>query len=208
MNNILITIFCVCFISCALYLKPTKTDNNTITNIGKKELWLIDNGVHVMTGILIQTDRLYFKPIKKKKLICNQYDMYFYEFRMQESTDNYKCVNPLGYMGAYGFGHEALSDIGLKVPKELFLSNNEIQDWAFEHYLLLNKKRLRKELPKYNHKVVHGVYMTESGMLGAAHLGGAEGVKEFIYKGVNRQDINGTSISDYLKKFAGYKLNI
>ena len=71
-----------------------------------------------------------------------------------------------------------------------------------------NKRSLRKYIEKYDGKVVHGVLVTESGLLAAAHLGGAGSVKKWFRSGKVMQDGNGVKITSYLKKFGGYNLNI
>ena len=48
----------------------------------------------------------------------------------------------------------------------------------------------------------------ESGILAAAHLGGAGNVKKFFRNGKNFADGNGTKMTSYMKRFANYQLNI
>ena len=40
--------------------------------------------------------------------------------------------------------------------------------------------------------------MTRTGILKAAHLGGAGGVNKFLNSNVNATDVHGTSIADYM----------
>ena len=69
-----------------------------------------------------------------------------------------------------------------------------------------NKRSLRKYIEKYDGKVVHGVLVTESGLLAAAHLGGAGSVKKWFRTGKVRRDGNGVKITSYMTKFSGYQL--
>ena len=71
-----------------------------------------------------------------------------------------------------------------------------------------NKHTLRKEIAKYSGKVINGIYITESGILAAAHLAGAGNVKKFFRKGYEFRDGNGTKMTSYMKRFANYQLNI
>ena len=48
--------------------------------------------------------------------------------------------------------------------------------------------------------------VTESGLLAAAHLGGAGSVKKWFRTGKVRKDGNGVKITTYMTKFSGYKL--
>jgi outer membrane receptor for Fe3+-dicitrate len=71
-----------------------------------------------------------------------------------------------------------------------------------------NKKTLRRYIRKYDGKMVHGVYVTESGILAAAHLGGAGNVINWFRNGEDFKDANGTPITKYIKDFSGYELNL
>ena len=71
-----------------------------------------------------------------------------------------------------------------------------------------NKKRLQKLINKFDGKVVHGVLVTESGLLAAAHLGGQGSVKKWFRSGRVRRDGNGVKITTYMKKFGGYTLSL
>ena len=124
---------------------------------------------------------------------------------VRESLGLYSIVNPYGYMGKYQFGKSALRSVGI-VDTSDFLKNPVKQEKAFNALLAKNKWELRKEIKQYVGKRIAGVQVTESGILAAAHLGGAYSVKKFlISNGSNGfRDGFGTSIHTYLKKFAGY----
>ena len=71
-----------------------------------------------------------------------------------------------------------------------------------------NKKSLRKFIKLYDRKYVGGVYVTESGILAAAHLGGAGNVKKWFRTREDFKDGLGTSITSYMEIFSGYKLDV
>mgnify|MGYP006341999673 FL=1 len=123
----------------------------------------------------------------------------------RESQSKYKKINSLGYMGKYQFGIETLKSVGIH-DKDVFLNSPELQEKAFLALLAKNKWELRKEIEKYDGKVINGLHVTESGILAAAHLGGAGSVKKFFrYKGKrNFKDAYGSSIRSYMKMFGGY----
>lgn len=123
----------------------------------------------------------------------------------KESQGRYTLINSLGYMGKYQFGRAALRAIGIHDSSE-FLRNPRLQEKAFKALLAKNKWELRKEIEKYDGKVVNGVAVTESGILAAAHLGGAGSVKKFFRSNGKRaiKDNYGTSLQSYMKKFGGY----
>jgi len=56
---------------------------------------------------------------------------------------------------------------------------------------------------------INGVVITKSGMIAASHLGGAGSLQKFLESDgrINRKDVLGTSILDYLKKFRNYDLD-
>ncbi|HEX8270738.1 MAG TPA: peptidoglycan-binding protein LysM [Flavobacterium sp.] len=124
----------------------------------------------------------------------------------KESQGRYRLVNTFGYMGKYQFGKSALRAIGIK-DLNGFLNNPRLQEKAFIALLSKNKWELRHEIKKYEGKVIAGVKVTESGILAAAHLGGAGSVKKFFKSAGKRymRDGYGTSLRSYMKKFGGYE---
>ena len=131
------------------------------------------------------------------------------EVGFRESSNNYKAVNQFGYLGKYQFGRKTLNAIGFKdISNYEFLSNPEIQEEAMLVLLQKNKHTLRREIKKYVGETVNGIYITESGILAAAHLGGAGNVRKFFRKGHEFEDGNGTKMTSYMIRFAGYNLNL
>jgi len=126
----------------------------------------------------------------------------------QESGNRYHIVNRYGYMGKYQFGKATLKTLRIKVSKQEFLKDSLLQEEAMSKLLLHNKKRLQKLIDKYEGKVVHGIFVTESGLLAAAHLGGQGSVKKWFRSGKIRKDGNGMKITSYMQMFEGYQLNI
>jgi len=124
---------------------------------------------------------------------------------IKESQGHYKLVNPFGYMGKYQFGRSTLRALGIKNTKN-FLNNPTLQERAFKALLSKNKWELRKEIARYEGKVIKGVKITESGLLAAAHLAGANSVKNFLRSNGRRgfRDGFGTSLKSYIRKFGGY----
>jgi len=127
---------------------------------------------------------------------------------MSESDGNYQSVNSYGYLGKYQFGKGTLKFIGIKKSDD-FLNNPALQEKAFVAYLKKNKWILRRELKKYVGKTINGIQITESGILAAAHLGGAGAVQDFLRSNgeISFVDGYGTNIKVYLNKFANYDLS-
>ncbi len=124
----------------------------------------------------------------------------------KESQGKYKKINTLGYMGKYQFGIETLKTIGIK-DSLAFLNSPRLQEKAFVALLSKNKSLLKEEIEYYSGKIISGVKVTESGILAAAHLGGAGSVKRFLKTNGARKcrDQYGTSVKTYMKDFGGYE---
>jgi len=125
-----------------------------------------------------------------------------------ESGNNYSIVNKWGYMGRYQFHISTVKGVGIKATKKQFLNSPSLQEEAMDRLLTHNYKTLRRYIRKYDGKVLHGVLVTKSGVLAAAHLGGAGNVRRWFRNGKNFADANGTQITKYMKIFKGYQLDI
>jgi hypothetical protein len=123
----------------------------------------------------------------------------------RESQGQYRKINSLGYLGKYQFGTETLKTVGI-YNSEAFLNNPKLQEKAFVALLSKNKWLLQNEIAKYEGSIVNGVLITESGILAAAHLGGAGSVKKYFRSKGKRflKDAYGTSVRTYLEEFSGY----
>ena len=155
----------------------------------------------VLPEIKVEAPKLEIKIRDHKKFLE--------DIGFRESSGNYKAVNQFGYLGKYQFGRKTLNAIGFEdVSNYEFLSNPEIQEEAMLVLLQKNKHTLRREIKKYVGETVNGIYITESGILAAAHLGGAGNVRKFFRKGYEFEDGNGTKMTSYMIRFADYNLDI
>jgi len=147
--------------------------------------------------------------VKIKIPAIRNHNKFLDEVGFRESSNNYKAVNQFGYLGKYQFGRKTLNAIGFKdISNYEFLSNPEIQEEAMLVLLQKNKHTLRREIKKYVGETVNGIYITESGILAAAHLGGAGNVRKFFKKGHEFEDGNGTKMTSYMIRFADYNLSL
>ena len=150
-------------------------------------------------------------PVKieapRVELIIKDHSRFLEDLGMRESSGNYKAVNQFGYLGKYQFGRKTLNALGYEdVSNREFLANGSIQEEAMYALLNHNRKVLRRQLNKYVGTTVAGVYITESGLLAAAHLAGPGNVRKFLRKGYEFKDGNGTKMTSYMVKFSNYKL--
>lgn len=146
---------------------------------------------------------LYQSPILQKDYLGFRTALGF-----KESQGKYHRVNSFGYLGKYQFGKSTLSLIGI-YDVENFMSSPQLQEEALYAYLARNKWVLRKEIERYEGQIIDGVEVTESGILAAAHLAGPNGVKRFFRSGGTSDsgDAFGTTIKQYLRRFAHYDLS-
>ncbi|WP_438966379.1 peptidoglycan-binding protein LysM [Flavobacterium sp.] len=126
----------------------------------------------------------------------------------KESRGITTLVNPYGYMGKYQFGKSTLRAVGIFDYQE-FINNPKLQDKAFKALIAKNKWELRKEIEQYSGRVINGVEITESGLLAAAHLGGAGSVKKYLRSNGKRgfKDGFGTSLRSYISNYASYDIS-
>jgi len=122
-----------------------------------------------------------------------------------DSVPNYKVYNKLGYIGAWQIHWSYLESMGIYgVTFENFIEDPdgvfpfEVQLYAIQFMIHKNIEYLGWYYEYYPGRRVRGVNITEEGMVFAAHLGGAWGLKKFLKNGNNPHDINGTTIKDYL----------
>lgn len=140
------------------------------------------------------------------ELKTNSHEAFLKAIGFKESGNRYDIVNRFGYMGRYQFGKRTLRGLGFKISREEFLNSPEIQEEAMYKLLQTNKKYLQKYINEYEGQIVHGILVTESGLLAAAHLGGAGSVKKWFRTGRVRKDGNGVKITTYMERFSGYDL--
>ena len=192
MKNITKIVICVVALICFTAFKSYRAKMEPIIFLEPKPIMLIPVNIAIISpSINLSSQQQFLNAIGHR-----------------ESTNRYDVVNAYGYMGKYQFGKETLKGLGIKVTQEEFINNPALQEKAMQLLLKHNKKKLKRYIKKYEGKVVHGVYITESGILAAAHLGGQGNVRRFFRSGYEFKDGFGTKMTSYMKLFGGYNLNI
>ncbi|PVW16514.1 hypothetical protein [Marixanthomonas spongiae] len=125
-----------------------------------------------------------------------------------ESSGNYKAVNRLGYLGKYQFGWTTLNWVGI-YNKRKFLNSPLLQEKAFEALISKNKWVLKDHINEYKGQIIDGIKVTESGLIAAAHLGGAGNVMKFLDTDGEEvfKDANNVPITKYMQTFAAYDVS-
>lgn len=144
--------------------------------------------------------------------------------RRRESSNNYACVNSLGYVGAYQFGLARLCDLGLterikpgyantsfrwKEPmtRTSFLASKNVQDACFDLHVQKLKEQIREHnmpLPFSCSCGLKPFSLDLSGAIGVCHLLGFGGLYSLVKRGRDEMDGYGTRASSYGKLFSGY----
>ena len=126
-----------------------------------------------------------------------------------ESGSDYSKINRFGYVGKYQFGKGTLKIYGVTNLVN-YKNNPELQEKIFLMNVMRNKWILRREISWYSNRYLGGEYISESGIIAAAHLSGPGNVKKYLRShcdsNLNKKDANGTSISDYMKIFKDYDI--
>ena len=145
-------------------------------------------------------------PFTKKDFIGFKEFLGFFE-----SGSDYKKINRLGYLGKYQFGKSTLKVLKIDYLKNDFINKPALQERAFLMNVMRNKWILRREISRFNGLVISDMFITESGIIAAAHLSGPGNVKKFLRSycdsELDLKDANGTKISDYLKTFKNYNIS-
>jgi hypothetical protein len=131
----------------------------------------------------------------------------------RESGNNWLSVNLIGCFGEWQFDESTLNYLGYRT---ITLKKFQVDPEIFPRELQLKalKSLIRVNLlllSDYEHYIgdsINGVVITKSGMIAASHLGGAGSLQKFLDSEgrINKSDVLGTSILDYLKRFRHYDL--
>ena len=150
-----------------------------------------------------EAEELRIKQYHKDELL-----RFLNDIGQRESGNRYDITNTWGYMGRYQFGKSTLKGLGFDVTREEFLNNPQLQEEAMLALLNHNKKKLQPYIDIYDGKTINGMYVSESGILAAAHLGGQGSVKRYFKNGKIFKDAYGTKITSYMKQFSGYDIKL
>lgn len=177
-----------------------------------KKVVFVDNSTHTV----VYTDTV------------NTFHNYCWQLQKIESNFNYKARreyiildhNSKGcdtikiysqYCGAYQLGKNERYMFGFRNDDD-YLNSIEQQERSIILWLKFLKKNLQPYINKYDGKWVGRYYITESGILGMAHLCGIEATKKFLdSKGEEKNipiDGNGVRATDYLLLLDRYNLDL
>jgi hypothetical protein len=152
--------------------------------------------------------------IFREKYHESEFSRFVNDLGSRESGNNWLSINRIGCFGEWQFDESTLHYLGYrKITLKKFKSNPEI--FPRELQLKALKTLIKVNLTflmDYEHFIgdsINGIRITKSGMIAASHLGGAGSLQKFLNSNgrINKKDILGTSIYDYLKRFSSYDLD-
>lgn len=132
---------------------------------------------------------------------------------LKESTRQWWITNDYGYIGGYQFSVETLKHLGYnhislhEFKKDPFIFPKDLQDEVFFTLIRANDLIL-KNYYGFIGSTIKNVHISKSGLLAAAHLGGAGSVILYLVSNgeINKKDAFGTSIKDYIIEFNGFNI--
>ena len=136
-------------------------------------------------------------------------------FGLSESGNNPDMINRIGCFGTFQFRESTLKTLGYNITLRDFKKNRSCYSVPIQKETMLkliheNEKSLSEVIKTWNgiYKIYKKdeILITKSGIIASAHLAGVNAVIQFLYYDNDKfVDYNGTKISNYMKKFAGYK---
>jgi hypothetical protein len=150
----------------------------------------------------------------EKKHHESEFTRFINDLGYRESKNNWVSVNRIGCFGEWQFAESTLRYLGFrKITLKKFRANpfifpRELQAEALKALIRVNLSYL-KDFEQFKGDSIKGILITKSGMIAASHLGGAGSLKKFLNSEgrVNKKDLFGTSVSDYLKTFSSYDID-
>jgi hypothetical protein len=164
---------------------------------------------HMKIGILMRAARQIHMQYHE-----SEFTRFINDLGRRESGNNWMSVNCIGCFGEWQFAESTIQFLGYKhVTLKAFRKNpgifpRDLQRDALESLIKVNLSLLHN-YECYIGDTIRGVVVTKSGMIAASHLGGAKSLKLYLLSDgrVNKADVLGTSVRDYLKKFRYYDLD-
>ena len=132
------------------------------------------------------------------------YNKFLDTIGFKESRNQYDVVNTIGCLGRYQFKLSTLHGLGFNCTAEEYLVDTILQEESMVAYLSYHQNLLHDVIEAYNGTVFNDIYVTESGILAAAHLAGAGGVRGYFNGYGDVSDAYGTRLTNYLENYSGY----
>lgn len=152
--------------------------------------------------------------VSEERIHLLEFSRFVNDLGRRESGNNWQSVNCIGCFGEWQFAESTVHYLGYKhITLKKFMSDPwtfppELQKKVLESLIKVNLVLMRR-YESYIGDTINGVPITKSGMIAAAHLGGAKSVKLFLSSNgkLDKADVLGTRVSHYMLKFGFYDLD-
>lgn len=156
-------------------------------------------------------DRLWTEVIRQK--YEKEFTLFVNYLGYKESRNDWKAINSINCIGEFQFAYPTLKELGyehitpIKFKTDPSIFPKELQLKVLRELIKVNEIRLTK-YNIYIGKTINDILITKAGLLGACHLGGPSSVGLYLTSNgvIDKQDIYGTKISDYIREFNSYTI--
>lgn len=130
---------------------------------------------------------------------------WLYALRQCEASGRYKATNGT-YDGGYQIGKQSKQTVGFSIlstkqGREIFLKDSLLQEEVMLRLLQSNINMMYYYIKNYSNKSIGNYWITSSGILAMAHLGGVDNTIKFLTSNGTKifVDGNGVPITRYLQ---------
>lgn len=151
--------------------------------------------------------------IRKDLEYKKNYALFINHLGRRESNNDWTSINGANCFGEWQFAYGTLKVLGYgnitpeKFKKDPNIFPRELQLKVLEELIEINTISLNP-YKNYIGKTIKNTCITKSGLLAGMHLGGIVAVRLYLTSNgsIDRADLNGTKISDYIQEFNMYNL--
>jgi hypothetical protein len=148
-----------------------------------------------------------------KVLYDREFNRFINHLGYKESGNDWKIINSIGCIGEYQFAYKTLKHLGYShiTPKRFKQDPGifplELQQKVLKQLIYVNTVDLMP-YEEYIGVTIKNNVITKAGLIAASHLGGIGSVRLYLssFGVVDKKDIYGTKISDYIREFSLYNL--
>jgi len=155
----------------------------------------------------------FFNRVKKEYDYKREYNLFIDHLGRRESNNDWTIINSINCFGEWQFAYGTLKRLGYgDITPEKFKNDpnifpRELQLKVLNELIEINSLSL-DPYKDYIGKSIKNTYITKSGLLAGMHLGGIVALRLYLTSNgvIDRSDLNGTKISDYIQEFNMYNL--
>ena len=181
-------------------------------------------GISISVSAINTTDLIFKKVLLEEELHrkLEENKIFKKELAFRESSNRPDVINSIGAMGMYQFMPYTLKDLGLghitvqKFREDPSIFPETLQEDALELKIQKDLQQLQYQRFRKNgsinylnkaDSIIQSVDVSVAGLIAGCHLGGVQGVINFLDSNGTRNpsDVYGTSIFKYIREFSAYK---